>query len=155
MKDIEIKSAFYTTVVCLVIFLVMLFYKLTIEPKESVKFNEVIFAQSFEEIKQDESPAQLKAGRGLKTSIAIKTTNLPRINLPTRFTISGEEIIPSEKFAEKSAILKNLGKSPELEQDTKVSLKMQVWAKRLNQSLALLREGKQVLERSKEILALD
>jgi hypothetical protein len=109
MKDIEIKSAFYTAVVCLVIFLVMLFYKLTIEPKESVKFNEVIFAQSFEEIKQDESPAQLKAGRGLKTSIAIKTTNLPRINLPTRFTISGEGIIPSEKFAEKISDIEKPG----------------------------------------------
>ncbi len=101
MKDIEIKSAFYTTAICFVILLIMLFYKLTIEPKEGVKFNEVIFAQSIEETREDKSSVQPKAGNGLKSSIALRTTNLPKINLPTRFTISGEEIIPSEKFAEK------------------------------------------------------
>lgn len=107
-ERIQIKSTIYTAIICFLIFWVMLIYRITIDVSESVKFAEVVFVPPVEEQIQKPSAGVKVSGSDKGSSIPVKTINLPKINLPTRFTITREEILPL-KFAEKVDVIEKPG----------------------------------------------
>ncbi|CUS98632.1 energy transducer TonB family protein [Candidatus Chrysopegis kryptomonas] len=107
-ERIQLKSAIYTAIICFIVFLLMLIYKVTIDVGESVKFTEVIFVPPIEEQIQKVSTGGGSFGAGKTSPTAVRTVNLPKINLPTRFTITEEEILP-QKFAEKIDVIEKKG----------------------------------------------
>jgi TonB family protein len=106
-EKIQIRALLYTAIICFGVFLLMLLYKITIEVKESVKFTEVVFVPPVEE--QVKRVSQGLGFQGLgKSANAVRTVNLPKINLPSRFVLSEEEILP-QKFAEKIDVIEREG----------------------------------------------
>ncbi len=105
---IQIKSAIYTAIICFIVFLLMLIYKITIDVEQSVKFTEVIFVPTIEEQIQKPSFGGGASRTGKTSPTAVRTINLPKINLPTRFTITEEEVLP-QKFAEKIDAIERTG----------------------------------------------
>ncbi len=99
-ERIQIKSTIYTAIVCFLIFLMMLIYRVTINVEESVKFTEVIFVPPIEEQIQKSTIGVKVSGSNKGASMPVRTINLPKINLPTRFTITEEEVLPL-RYAEK------------------------------------------------------
>ncbi len=86
----------------------MLIYRITINVSESVKFAEVIFVPPVEEQIQSPTTSANVSTSGKGVSMPVRVMNLPKINLPTRFTITGEEALPL-KFAEKVDVLEKPG----------------------------------------------
>jgi len=107
-EKIQVKSIIYTAIICFAIFLAMLIYKVTIDVKESVKFTEVVFVPPVEERTQELAKGSGVYDVGKNASVSARTINLPKINLPTRFTITEEEILP-QKFAEKIDVIERTG----------------------------------------------
>lgn len=106
-EKIQIRALLYTAMICFGVFLLMLLYKITIEVKESVKFTEVVFVPPVEEQIQRASQGLGVQGFG-KSANAVRTVNLPKINLPSRFVLSEEEILP-QRFAEKIDVIEREG----------------------------------------------
>ena len=106
-EKIQIRALLYTAIICFGVFLLMLLYKITIEVKESVKFAEVVFVPPVEEQVQRVSRGSGFQGLG-KSANAVRTVNLPKINLPSRFVLSEEEIL-LQKFAEKIDVIEREG----------------------------------------------
>lgn len=107
-EKVEIKATLYTAIICFILFLLMLLYKVTIQVEETVKFTEVVFVPPVEEQVQ-------KVNRGVgeqgfvRSGEVARAVNLPKINLPSRFILSEEEILP-QRFAEKIDIIEKEGK---------------------------------------------
>lgn len=106
-EKIQTRALLYTAIICFGVFLLMLLYKVTIEVKESLKFTEVVFVPPVEEQVQRATRGSGFQGFG-KSANAVKTVNLPKINLPSRFVLSEEEILP-QKFAEKIDVIEREG----------------------------------------------
>lgn len=104
----QLESTIYTAIVCFVIFLVMLIYRITIDIGEKVKFTEVIFIPPVEKQIQKSIVDVGASGSNNGAQVPVRTTNLPKINLPTRFTITEEEVLPL-KFAEKVDVIEKSG----------------------------------------------
>ncbi len=107
-RRIQIKSTIYTAIVCFLIFLMMLIYRVTINVEESVKFTEVIFVPPIEEQIQKLTIGVKVSGSDKDALMPVRTINLPKINLPTRFTITEEEVLPL-RYAEKVDIVERPG----------------------------------------------
>ncbi|MEN3037607.1 MAG: energy transducer TonB [Candidatus Kryptonium sp.] len=106
-RETQIKATIYTTIVCIIIFILMLIYKITVDVEETVKFTEVVFIPPVEEQIQPVSRGGGAQGLG-KSAMAMRAINLPKINLPTRFVLTEEEILP-HKFAEKIDVIERKG----------------------------------------------
>lgn len=104
-REIEIRSVIYTAIICFVIFLLMLIYKISVEVGESIKFAEVVFVPPVEEQIQPRGGGIQGFG---KSSLPARIANLPKINLPTRLVLTDEEILP-HKFAEKIDVIERRG----------------------------------------------
>lgn len=109
-RRIQIKAGIYTAVICFMVFIFMLIYRVTVEVEETVKFNEVVFVPPIEE---QIRYAKGGGAQGLgKSTVSARVTNLPKINLPTRFVLTEEEILP-HRFAEKIDVIERPGKETE------------------------------------------
>ncbi|CUT00924.1 energy transducer TonB family protein [Candidatus Kryptobacter tengchongensis] len=106
-RGIEIRAVIYTAMICFIIFLLMLIYKITVKVEESIKFTEVIFVPPIEEQVQTLNRGESVQGFG-KSSLPSRIANLPKINLPTRLILTEEEIL-LHKFAEKIDAIERKG----------------------------------------------